>query len=286
MNIVLKKLNKDLHFDCEYQDIEETPLSGIYNYRNKKLHTYIGSYLAERTDIDTQAPWIGLIIGRSDLTKSQYLYIDVFIRNIEEKGFNVLPVFTSQKPGHHEEQVIERFFISCDSLPRVSALLNLGCWYNTRPEQERVVLEKLGVPVINGIILSTNQKDWEKSLVGIDIYNRSNLVAIPELAGYIEPSVAVVFDDFDHNIRIKNMIGYQMETLLGRIKNIHNLQTKPNREKKVALIYYSYPPGKENIGASYLNVLPRSILSILQRMRQEGYDTGRAAVDSAAILIG
>lgn len=29
MNIVLKKLNKDLHFDCEYQDIEETPLSGI-----------------------------------------------------------------------------------------------------------------------------------------------------------------------------------------------------------------------------------------------------------------
>ncbi len=134
-----------------------------------------------------------------------------------------------------------------------------------------MVLEKLGVPVINGIILSTNQKkDWEKSLVGIDIYNRSNLVAIPELAGYIEPSVAVVFDDFDHNIRIKNMIGYQMETLLGRIKNIHNLQTKPNREKKVALIYYSYPPGKENIGASYLNVLPRSILSILQRMRQEG----------------
>ena len=74
--------------------------------------------------------------------------------------------------------MIERFFISCDSLPRVSALLNLGCWYNTRPEQERVVLEKLGVPVINGIILSTNQKDWEKSLVGIDIYNRSNLVAI------------------------------------------------------------------------------------------------------------
>lgn len=80
------------------------------------------------------------------------------------------------------------------------------------------------------------------------------------------------------------MIGYQMETLLGRIKNIHNLQTKPNREKKVALIYYSYPPGKENIGASYLNVLPRSILSILQRMRQEGYDTGGQPIDSAAIF--
>lgn len=284
MNIVLKKLNNDLHFDCGYNDIEEIPLSGIYNYKNKRLHANIGAYLAERTDTDTQAPWIGLIIGRSDLTKSQYLYIDVLVRNLEEKGFNVLPVFTSQKPGHQEEQVIKRFFMSCDTLPRMSAILNLGCWYNTRPEQERAVLEELGVPVINGIMLSTNQKDWEKSLVGIDIYNRSNLVAIPELAGYIEPTVAVVFEDFDHNVRIKNMIGYQMETLLGRIKNLHNLQTKPNREKKVALIYYSYPPGKENIGASYLNVLPRSIVSILRRMHQEGYDTGGQPIDSATVF--
>lgn len=284
MNIVLKKLNRDFHFDCAYSDIEETPLSGIYNYKNKKLHPYLSSYLAERNDLQADAPWIGLIIGRSDLTKSQYFYVDAFIRKIEEKGFNVLPVFTSQQPGHHEEQVIRKLFISNDSLPRLSAILNLGCWYNTRPDLERVVLEELGVPVINGIILNTTQEEWEKSLVGIDIYNRSNLVAIPELAGYILPSVAVVFDALGNNIRVKKIIDYQMETLLGRIRNIHKLQTKPNRDKKVALIYYSYPPGKENIGASYLNVLPNSILSILQRMHREGYDTGNQPIDSATLF--
>ncbi len=284
MNIVLQKLNRDLHLDCPWAEIEETPLSGIYNYKNKRLHTSFSGYLAERQDIRAGTPWIGLIIGRSDLTKSQYLYADALIRKIEESGFNVLPVFTSQQPGHQEEQAIRRFFLSSDSIPRISALLNVGCWYNMRPDQERPVLEELSVPVINGIVLNVSQKEWEQSAVGIDIYNRSNLVAIPEMAGYTEPSVLVVFEPFGKNVRLKNVIESQLTTLLGRIRHIYNLQTKPNCEKKVGLIYYSYPPGKENIGASYLNVLPHSILSILRRMQQEGYDLGDQPLDSTAVF--
>lgn len=284
MNIVLKKLNNDCGFDCSYAEIEEVPLSGIYNYKSKQLHRNISSYLEERGEIKKQRPWIGVIVGKSDLTKSQYLYVDQLIRRLEEKGFNVLPVFSSQQPGHQEEQVIERFFVPSDTIPRVRMILNLGCWYNVRPEQERTVLQQLGIPVVNGIILNCDQQTWEKSSIGIDMYNRSNLLAIPELAGYINPSVSVVLDDLGDKIRIKKMIDYQLEVLLGRIQNICNLQMKPNREKKVALIYYSYPPGKENIGASYLNVLPGSILSVLQRMRLEGYDTGGQPIDSASIF--
>lgn len=285
MNIVLNKLNKDFGFDCTFNEIEDTPLSGIYNYKNKKLHSSIGTYLSERNDLEANKPWVGLLIGRSELTKSQYMYIDIFIQNIEKEGFNVLPVFTSQQIGHQEEEAIKRFFMSSsDSIPKISTLLSLGCWYNIRPDQERIVLEELGVPVINGILLNTTQKKWESSLVGIDIYDRSNMLAIPELAGYINPSVAVVFDDISDNAKVKNVIDYQLKTILGRIKNIHTLQTKPNKEKKVALIYYSYPPGKENIGASYLNVLPNSLVSIMDRMRKEGYDTGENLIDSTTIF--
>jgi len=284
MNLVLHKLNRDFNFQCDYSEIELTPLSGIYNYQNKKLYTDISSYLAEREDVKNGEPWMGMIVGRSDITKAQYLYMDEYIRRIEEMGFNILTIFTSQGSGNQQEEAIKRYFISSDSIPKISALFNLGCWYNIRPEQERVVLEELGVPVINGIILNTTQQDWEKSLIGIDIYNRSNMIAIPELAGHINPSVAVVFEDISHNIRIKNRIDYQLETILGRIKNIHKLQTKANSKKKIAVIYYSYPPGKENIGASYLNVLPNSIVSILNRMKEEGYDTGKNPIDSANVF--
>lgn len=48
----------------------------------------------------------------------------------------------------------------------------------------------------------------------------------------------------------------RIKRLTDRIKAWINLQDKPNQEKRIALIYYNYPPGKQNIGASYLNVLP------------------------------
>lgn len=284
MNIVLQKLNKDFGFDCSYGDIELTPFSGIYNYKNKRLHTNIGSFISERHDLKESQPWIGLVVGRSDLTKAQYLYMDAFIQNIENEGFNVLPVFTSQQPGSQQDEALKRYFTPSDTMPQVSAILNLGCWFNIRPAQEREVLEELGIPVINGIILDTNQKDWEESLIGINIYNRSNLVAIPELVGYINPSVAVVFDDVSHNVKIKNAVDYQMKTILGRIRNIYNLQSKPDKDKHIALIYYSYPPGKENIGASYLNVLPNSLVSILKRLQHEGYNTGSNPIDSETVF--
>ena len=40
-------------------------------------------------------------------------------------------------------------------------------------------------------------------------------------------------------------------------------------------MYYNYPPGKANIGASYLNVA-ESLANILQRLAKDGYDLGGA----------
>ena len=51
------------------------------------------------------------------------------------------------------------------------------------------------------------------------------------------------------------------------------LRSKANRDKRVAIVFYNYPAGKANIGASYLNVA-ESIANILQRLKQEGYDVG------------
>lgn len=48
------------------------------------------------------------------------------------------------------------------------------------------------------------------------------------------------------------------------------MQQKPNKEKRIAIIYYNHSPGKHNIGASYLNVF-RSLEVILNNLRQRGY---------------
>jgi cobaltochelatase CobN len=61
-----------------------------------------------------------------------------------------------------------------------------------------------------------------------------------------------------------------IELLIPRLKKWIELKKKHNRNKKVAILYYNHSQGKQNIGASYLNVF-RSLELILQRMRKEGY---------------
>jgi cobaltochelatase CobN len=46
-----------------------------------------------------------------------------------------------------------------------------------------------------------------------------------------------------------------------------------NSEKLVSLIYYNYPPGKQNIGSSYLDTIT-SIYNMLYSLKDAGYDVG------------
>ncbi len=61
-----------------------------------------------------------------------------------------------------------------------------------------------------------------------------------------------------------------IDFLIRRMKAWHNLQAKPNGEKKIAVLYWNHPPGKQNVGASYLNLF-RSISRILPAMKKDGY---------------
>src|SRR5262249_32702929 len=67
----------------------------------------------------------------------------------------------------------------------------------------------------------------------------------------------------------------QVKRAVERGMRYRELRVKANRDKKLALLFYNYPPGKANIGASYLNVA-ESLANILQRLKREGYDLGNA----------
>jgi cobaltochelatase CobN len=72
---------------------------------------------------------------------------------------------------------------------------------------------------------------------------------------------------------VNHPIASRVTTAVQRAIKYAGLRRKANAEKRVALVYYNYPPGKANIGASYLNVAG-SLANILQRLSQDGYDVG------------
>jgi cobaltochelatase CobN len=74
-----------------------------------------------------------------------------------------------------------------------------------------------------------------------------------------------------------------VERAVARAVRIAQLRHTPNADKKIALLYYNYPPGKAGIGASYLNVA-ESIANIVAALGKAGYDIGGPPPDAAKVL--
>ncbi|MFZ5450335.1 MAG: cobaltochelatase subunit CobN [Thermodesulfobacteriota bacterium] len=296
-NMILYALKKDLSFNVAAKPPLVFPRVGIYESRTRKVFTdfekYKKGYAAHRAG----SPWIGVNFPQFNIGLGENRYLDAVIRSLEGAGFNVLPVYGSLA------EALEKFFCR-DGDPtrgpdsgkkggqdndrsRVRLVLALGIkhGWGVKPEVLNPLMSRLNVPIINAISLfGQSRKEWEKSPLGLDIFSRSFQIAIPEMGGMIQPTIIA-----SRERRIDKATGFEyieeepiperINRLTARVKAWVNLQDKPNKDKKIALIYYNYPPGKQNIGASYLNVLPDSLWEILLRLKSEGYDLGETGSD-------
>ncbi len=66
-----------------------------------------------------------------------------------------------------------------------------------------------------------------------------------------------------------------LDDLSGLVGRLLRLRRLPNREKRVALVVYCYPPGRSGLGAAYLDV-PRSLVRLLAALAAWGFDLGPA----------
>jgi cobaltochelatase CobN len=145
------------------------------------------------------------------------------------------------------------------------------------------------VPVLNFTTLyGRTEAEWRESETGLSMFEGTFQVAVPELAGLIAPTVVGsrerVFDiDTGLSITRSRPIESRLAIAVRRGLRYATLRHKPNAEKRIAIMYYNYPPGKAGIGASYLNV-EESLATILRRLLDEGYDLGRLELTADAIL--
>ena len=94
---------------------------------------------------------------------------------------------------------------------------------------------------------------------------------MPELAGLVAPTVIgsqekVLDKETGLTVVVRKPIASQVAMAVQRGLKYAALRRTPNRDKRVAIVFYDYPAGKANIGASYLNVA-ESIAQILQRLQ-------------------
>jgi cobaltochelatase CobN len=244
-------------------------LKGIYHPRAKEPFESLGDYLtwyrAERL-VPESAPLAGILLYQTNYKVHDLGHIDALIAALEKHGIGAVPVFGWPVPA------LTPFLGEPGRSPlRLLYSFNLGFAQTSDSE----TLERYGLHVIDLMTSRDSYEIWSKSAFGITPARLSTQVVLPEIAGATEPIVVSTTE------RIAGVTGPVTKPIPERIDLAVRrgarwlaLQEKPNAEKRLGLLYFNNPPGKGNIGASYLNVFP-TLEAVLARLRENGYQTGK-----------
>ncbi|WP_245749867.1 cobaltochelatase subunit CobN [Marinobacter zhejiangensis] len=157
-------------------------------------------------------------------------------------------------------------------------------------EAVTAALTQLDVPVIKGIRLpDRTESQWRLSVDGLPSDSIHYQLAMPELQGISQPmalAVArppVIDEQTGVRLTLTVPVAERVTALAERLGKWQRLQTQANADKRVALIYYNHPPGRQNIGADSLDV-PATLWEMLHWLQAEGYRTGPLPESPQALL--
>ncbi|MEM9143668.1 MAG: cobaltochelatase subunit CobN, partial [Bacteroidota bacterium] len=279
--MILDQCRRSLGLDLPEQRPIPMPEFALCNIQDKKVYADFESYRKDYKTYMPGNPWVAINMWRSDFLSEQLTPFKEYASQFEDKGFNVLFYY-----GYPDATAAEKLFYNKRKRLVPEVILAQAAWLGANPHDNRKLFEKLGIPVINMIQVNQTADEWMHDGQGVQIYKRTSSLNIPEQMGMVQPIVTSSKEVTGPMgaWTEKRSILFQVQQLVKRVQKMHVLQNKPNVEKQIALIYYSHPPGKELLGASYLNVVPNSLYSILSRLKKEGYDLGDQPMDEATIF--
>ena len=221
-------------------------------------------------------PVIGLLFYRDEWIWDDLGYVSAFIREAEQKGCNVVAVFTNQLPDESLgmpsiRKVFFDFFTlngktAIDVLVSTMKFSHVGNGSLTTDE-----LQKLGVPVLTAYTLLTTEEDWRANPEGLNAVETSIAVALPEFDGslhgipiagrHVLPDGAIEYIPMPE----------RTAAMVDKAKQWARLHRLKNEDKKIALIFHNYPPKNYNIGSASGMDSMESATRLLARMQRDGY---------------
>ena len=206
--------------------------------------------------------------------------LDAVIAEVERQGAEAIPVF-----GYPAGLAFEALLIDAEGHARADVALAFV--FRFAGPEAAASLQNTNIPVISLVSLyGRSEAEWRASAEGLSMFEGTFQVAVPELSGLVAPTVVGSMErveDPDTGLTIvsREPIASRVTMAVRRALRYAALRATPNPDKRVAVLFYNYPPGKAGIGASYLNVA-ESLENILRRLEREGYDLGDGDIDLSA----
>lgn len=257
------------------------PASGFYHVASDELFSDLASYLAWHNEylkgpgnhfkkaVVAPKGRVAFLISGSVVADLVSDIVDEIILAAEFKDLQPIVFWSSDGLS---KGALQRLFDGFE----LDALVNLTHLQNGH---ELVAdFSALDIPVIQSLRFREGEIDqWSKATSGVSASVAATFLALPETWGLSDPIVL--------SGRAKGrdeLMPKQLDALINKLVKLINLRKTPNQEKRLALLFWNYPPGEKNIGASNLNV-PSSILSIQEALQAAGYEAGERLSEEALI---
>ncbi|MDZ8054152.1 MAG: magnesium chelatase subunit H [Aulosira sp. ZfuVER01] len=281
----------------------ETPNMGLLHPDYPGFFESPKAYLSwYQQQFKIQNPVVGILLYRKHvITKQQY--IPQLIRRFEAAGLIPLPIFINGVEGHvavrdwmttdyelEQRKVgnIETPSLSQEAVKVDAVVSTIGFSLVGGPagsmeagrqvEVAKRILSAKNVPYfVAAPLLIQDIYSWTRQ--GIGGLQSVVLYALPELDGAIDtvPLGGLVGEDI-------YLVPERVQRLIGRVKSWINLRQKPASERKIAIILYGFPPGYGAVGTAALLNVPRSLLKLLQALKEQGYKVGDLPEDGEELI--
>ncbi|MCH2242810.1 MAG: cobaltochelatase subunit CobN, partial [Aquabacterium sp.] len=209
------------------------------------------------------APVIAIALHQAYIAGQQTAFIDDLIARIEAAGATALPFYA---PVMDADAISRMTRVAGRVLPQ--ALINTQIMLN--PEGRRAEFAALGVPVVQAMPYRRGDvAAWQADRAGVSLTDVPFYLAQAEYAGVIDIQIAAATRQADGELL---PIAPQADAVVSKALNLAALQRTPAADKRVAVMFWNYPPGEKNLSASFMN-LPRSLVATLAAMQAAGYRT-------------
>ena len=284
-----------IYIECNPVSAPDIPNTGIYHpdafptiFAN--CDEYIDWY-STRADgghiYDSDAPTIGIANYEIKSNSLANTADDALIRYIESQGCNVIYATEEAFKDEDTDGNKDADYYTLNGSVLVESIIALkGFYINFDLDAGQEFFNEYNVPIIKGTYDQyQSTSEYVNSSHGLTPSSLYYQVAYPEIEGRIDYIWLAGLDtDEETQNEYYNPIDEQIEWICDRAIAWAELGEMDNSDKKVSIIYYNHEGGKNNIGASYLDI-GSSFTLLLESMKEAGYDLGNNTIPNGSEFI-
>ncbi|WP_033287087.1 cobaltochelatase subunit CobN [Streptomyces sp. NRRL F-525] len=225
-------------------------------------------------ELDLDRPTVAVLFYRAHELSGNTAFVDTLCDAIEAKGANALAVYCGSLRS--AESGVYELINEADALittvlaagganaSEASAGGEEGAW-------DVEALNILGIPVLQGLCLTTSQAAWEASDAALSPMDAAMQVAIPEFDGRLITVPFSFKEQGPDDVPVYVADPERAARVAGIAVRHAKLKHKPNAEKKLAVVFTAYPTKHSRVGNAVGLDTPASAIRVLDALRDAGY---------------